>query len=598
MKQKLVWYKTIKYKTVLIGTLIVASAVFSTVLYFLTAFPRKLSKTTLALQDSLGAEIQSTIKVSAESLKSGVLSIAANSRISALFADRNRDALFAESLPVWEILKSQGGIVQYQYHTPPATSFLRMHDPAKFGDDLSGFRHTVTAANSRKELVTSIEVGVAGIGMRSVAPVFSRDSHVGTVEIGEDLTKLLIDIPQKKYGGNWYLYTADMRGRFASHYKVIDPNMIAVEPDSLLKEYGTAITEIVSGMNKADETVYSLVPLRDFSGKTAAIILFVRKTDFFAIIRKGVFVSLVVGFLYIVIGSFLFWAGSSAVLRPVSEIRSHVQELGKGNLSTPMPKRWQNEVGLIASDLEKARVEMRSMVQEIRTLSGEMNDISGVVGSLSQGLSQTATEQAATVEEIEASTAEIQNITEKTAENSEQTDYLAHEANEVAVQGELTMKETAELLHTIIEKMKQIDDISDQTNLLALNATIEAARAGDSGRGFAVVALEVQKLSEQASHASAEVGKLSAQSVEVMNHTSEFFAQILSTVRKTAELADQTRLLTAEEKSGAAEIHLGMRQFAETVQNTAATSEELSATAENMIEKARELVDRVSRFTI
>src|SRR3954468_2445063 len=40
-------------------------------------------------------------------------------------------------------LKPDYGVEQFQFHTPPATSFLRVHMPAKFGDDLSAFRKTV-----------------------------------------------------------------------------------------------------------------------------------------------------------------------------------------------------------------------------------------------------------------------------------------------------------------------------------------------------------------------------------------------------------------------------------------------------------------------
>ena len=49
-------------------------------------------------------------------------------------------------------LKADHDVEQFQYHTAPATSFLRVHQPAEFGDDLSSFRATVvTSARSSSD---------------------------------------------------------------------------------------------------------------------------------------------------------------------------------------------------------------------------------------------------------------------------------------------------------------------------------------------------------------------------------------------------------------------------------------------------------------
>ncbi|WP_436428207.1 cache domain-containing protein, partial [Enterococcus faecium] len=55
----------------------------------------------------------------------------------------DRAALIKLFGPGFAALKSDYGVDQFQFHTPPALSYLRVHQPAKFGDDLSGFRKTV-----------------------------------------------------------------------------------------------------------------------------------------------------------------------------------------------------------------------------------------------------------------------------------------------------------------------------------------------------------------------------------------------------------------------------------------------------------------------
>ncbi|WP_172452501.1 cache domain-containing protein [Chromatium okenii] len=57
-------------------------------------------------------------------------------------------ALAAElTLPMFKHMRDQNGVRQFQFLTAPATSFLRVHLPEKFGDDLSAIRQTIVEAN-------------------------------------------------------------------------------------------------------------------------------------------------------------------------------------------------------------------------------------------------------------------------------------------------------------------------------------------------------------------------------------------------------------------------------------------------------------------
>ena len=96
----------------------------------------------------------------------------------------DRAALAEQMRPVFEKLAKPYGIRQFQFHLPPATSFLRVHAPKKFGDDLSKFRETVVRTNSEKRASTGLEKGVAGLGVRGVVPLSVGDRHVGSVEFG------------------------------------------------------------------------------------------------------------------------------------------------------------------------------------------------------------------------------------------------------------------------------------------------------------------------------------------------------------------------------------------------------------------------------
>ncbi|MBP0483009.1 methyl-accepting chemotaxis protein [Sagittula salina] len=86
----------------------------------------------------------------------------------------------------------QTGIKQFQFHTPESVSMLRVHNPEKHGDDLSGFRAMVVAANGDRVPLSGLERGRAGLGIRAIHPVENRGEHVGTVEAGLALDETLV----------------------------------------------------------------------------------------------------------------------------------------------------------------------------------------------------------------------------------------------------------------------------------------------------------------------------------------------------------------------------------------------------------------------
>ncbi len=97
------------------------------------------------------------------------------------------------------------GIKQVHFHLPDNTSFLRMHKPEKFGDDLSLVRESVVYTNSMKEPSEGLEVGKATHGFRFVYPLFDKSNkHIGSVEISFS-SELLLELITDKYVFDKYL---------------------------------------------------------------------------------------------------------------------------------------------------------------------------------------------------------------------------------------------------------------------------------------------------------------------------------------------------------------------------------------------------------
>lgn len=71
---------------------------------------------------------------------------------------------------------------QLHFHLPDGESFLRFHQPKRFGDKLFSVRPSVRIANTEKRTVIGFEAGRIIDGFRYVAPLEYRGVHVGSVE--------------------------------------------------------------------------------------------------------------------------------------------------------------------------------------------------------------------------------------------------------------------------------------------------------------------------------------------------------------------------------------------------------------------------------
>ncbi len=136
----------------------------------------------LALEGRLDTVAQGlTATIQAESLRARSLAeaVASDPTAAEAFAARDRARLLAHTEPVFTQLKRTAGADQMQFHLPPAISFLRLHMPAKFGDDLSSFRETVVETNRDGKPREGLENGVAGFGIRgscrSCSPASTSD---------------------------------------------------------------------------------------------------------------------------------------------------------------------------------------------------------------------------------------------------------------------------------------------------------------------------------------------------------------------------------------------------------------------------------------
>ncbi len=79
---------------------------------------------------------------------------------------------------------------------PNNHSFLRLHRPQDYGDDLSHIRPMHTVANHNKTWLHGLEVGKYGISYRTVYPIMYDGVHYGNLEIGSPVTNVIEELEQ------------------------------------------------------------------------------------------------------------------------------------------------------------------------------------------------------------------------------------------------------------------------------------------------------------------------------------------------------------------------------------------------------------------
>ena len=236
-----------------------------------------------------------------------------------------------------------------------------------------------------------------------------------------------------------------------------------------------------------------------------------------------------------------------------------------------------------------------------------VTDAAEQIAHSSQSLSQAALQQASSLEETVATMEELTAMVRVNTNNAKQAAALASSTRETAINGEkeiLTLIQSIQSISSDSKKIAEItsviDDIAFQTNLLALNAAVEAARAGEQGKGFAVVAEAVRNLAQRSAESAKDIASLiddSVQKIEIgskqANLGGEVLAEIVSAVKKVADINVEIATASEEQAHGIAQIGKAMNQLDQITQQNASASEEAAASADQLSSQSESLMGNV-----
>ncbi len=106
------------------------------------------------------------------------------------FEARDRDALYALTLPYFNDAHLRGDVDLTGFIQSDGYHFLRIQEPEKFGDNITKQRPMLALAIKTQKPLTSLDVTKYNISLVSIIPIFKDHKFLGVVQVSADIKRI------------------------------------------------------------------------------------------------------------------------------------------------------------------------------------------------------------------------------------------------------------------------------------------------------------------------------------------------------------------------------------------------------------------------
>jgi len=129
--------------------------------------------------------LNSDMKIWSEYYRQLLTDLATDKEINSLFAHQEREKLYDLMYSIYvDLQEAEPALQILHFHNADSTSFLRIHNKDKFGDNLSKIRPLIESVHTTHKPINGYESGRYGGSLRVVVPVFYEERYIGALEIG------------------------------------------------------------------------------------------------------------------------------------------------------------------------------------------------------------------------------------------------------------------------------------------------------------------------------------------------------------------------------------------------------------------------------
>ena len=314
---------------------------------------------------------QEAIEHKKEQAVSLAVSLAQDPEVRRRLWSRDREGLRTYMTPVYEKLREEFDIYQFEFHVPPARSFLRLHLPNTHGE-LVPYRKSILDALKSRKSTAALEWGLSGLGIRGICPVFHKGVLVGSMEVGSPFGRPFLEQLKRSWQADFTVFEKKGGGLYLTLATTLET--VETFPPPSLKSRSFDEVPLIS-ISPRDHPHHSLLlgPLKDAYGDVVAVVKIVVDRS---LIKKRLshtrMLMVLVGLTGVAISFFLVWLISWLFVRPIREIVREAQEIAAGKRESRLAPRPLDEVGDLTQSLntmlEALKERRRQLEDYARTL--------------------------------------------------------------------------------------------------------------------------------------------------------------------------------------------------------------------------------------